>query len=133
MKAIREVEHTADRAYSVRGRNIRELFENAAQAMFNSQEKPRRGAILTTHEVKVDGADYETLLVNWLNELFYLQERCHEKFDNTAVLELSKHALRAKVSGRAGVGVNLIKAVTFHGLKIQHVGRMFQTTFVVDV
>ena len=35
-----EVEHTADRAFRVRGRNLAELLENAAHAMVALDGKP---------------------------------------------------------------------------------------------
>lgn len=78
---MREIEHTADRAFSVRARNLRELFENAARAMFSIQQPQRAGFIRVSHEVKAEGVDRETLLVNWLNELLYQQERHEESYE----------------------------------------------------
>lgn len=133
MKAIKEIEHTADRAFSVRGRNLYELFENAARAVFGTQQPPHSEFVHTFHEVKAEGVDREALLVNWLNELLYQQERCQETFDNCSVLDLSETKIRATVSGKSGVERNPVKAVTFHDLKIQPTGHGFRTTFVVDV
>ena len=129
---IREIEHTADRAFSVCGRDLYELFENAARALFETQQSPS-SCVHTFHEFKVEGMDRETLLVNWLNELLYQQERCEETFENCSVLDISEWTMHATVSGRSGVEHNPVKAVTFHNLRIQPAEHGFQTTFVVDV
>jgi SHS2 domain-containing protein len=133
MKAITEIEHTADRAFSVRGRNLCELFENAARAIFGTQQPLPSAFVNISHEVKVEGVDRETLLVNWLNELLYQQERHQETFNNCSVLDLSETAIRATVSGKSGLQGNPVKAVTFNDLTIQPTGHGFRTTFVVDV
>jgi len=133
MNTITEIEHTADRAFSVQGRDLCELFENAARAIFETQQPPSSAFVHVFHEVNANGIDRETLLVNWLNELLYQQEKCQETFDHCSVLDLSDTAIRATVSGRSGVERNPVKAVTFHGLQIQPTAQGFRTTFVVDV
>lgn len=49
------------------------------------------------------------------------------------MLELSETAIRATVTGKSGLALSPIKAVTFHDLGIKRTGHGFRTTFVVDV
>ncbi len=133
MKTRKEVEHTADRSFAIEGRNLGELFASAARAIFAVQPPKATKFARILREVRVEGTDRETLLVNWLNELLYLQERWRETFDACEVLEVSDTAIHARVSGRSGLGRSPVKAVTFHGLRIQPTGKGLQATLVLDV
>lgn len=129
-----EVEHTADRAFRAFGHDLRELFVHAAQAMFDLQGESGRGRATVTRDVSVAGLDRETLLVNWLNELLYLQEVHGESYSRLDIQEISETHLRARVHGRRQPGARrLIKAVTFHNLKVKPSARGWQATLVVDV
>ena len=81
MRPFDEIEHTTDRAFRARGRNFRELFEHAAQAMFaleaGCEGQPVVGPV---RDVAVAGFDRETLLINWLNELLYLHKVHKENY-----------------------------------------------------
>ncbi|HUK86268.1 MAG TPA: archease [Terriglobales bacterium] len=133
MKAFEEIEHTADLAFCAYGRDPAELFANAARGMFTLQG----GGLpppLQERRVEVEGVDRETLLVNWLNELLYLQERHGEVYSEFEMEELSATRLRARVRGGAQAGVRRrIKAVTFHDLRVRQTAEGWQATLVLDV
>lgn len=129
-----EVEHTADWAFTARGRDLAELFRNAARAMFTLQGAAAGAPATITREVEVESGDRETLLVNWLNELLYLQEVHRETYQDFEVLEIAGQRLRARIAGRPGQEAHrLIKAVTFHGLEVKETPAGFEATIVVDV
>ena len=63
--SFEEIEHTADRAFRVQGRNFAELLENAARAM-SSLDRLGPGATPSViRAIEAEGIDRETLLVNW--------------------------------------------------------------------
>src|SRR5207247_4875654 len=69
-----EIEHTADVGIRAYGRDLDELFVNAAEGMFSliadlSEVKPV-GEI----EVRLQGDDLPTLFLRWLGELLYIHE-----------------------------------------------------------
>jgi SHS2 domain-containing protein len=133
-QGFQEIEHTADRAFRVRGVDLKELFVNAARAMFAMQGGRGRGRATVMREVSVEGVDRETLLVNWLNELLYLQEVHKESYGRFEILEISDTRLGARVHGRPGSNrEKLIKAVTFHGLEVKKDRGGWHATVVVDV
>jgi SHS2 domain-containing protein len=132
MNGSSEIEHTADRAFTVWGENVRELFQHAAEALFGAQGVMQRGASVD-REIHSSGVDRETLLVNWLNEILYLQEIHGETYDGCKVLELSEHELRARLFGCVGAGRRPIKAVTFHNLRVDENENGLRATLVVDV
>ena len=134
MQGFEEVEHTADWAFRARGADLQQLFANAASAVFELQGRPPLPpAEAVERQVEVTGFDRETLLVNWLNELLYLQEKHGETYNHFEVQEISERQLRARIRGRRAGGPRMIKAVTFHGLEITRVAGGWEATVVVDV
>lgn len=133
-RAFTEVEHTADRAFHARGRDLKELFTHAAQAMFALEGRRSGGRRIVPRDVALVALDRETLLVNWLNELLYLQEANGETYDRFDLREISDVHLRARIHGRAhGTSRRTIKAVTFHNLEVKHGPQGWEATVVVDV
>ena len=131
---FREVEHTADRAFTIRGRDLAELFVHAAQAIATIQGQPAASQEGVRRDIEITGGDCETLLVNWLNELLYLQDVYKESYARYEILAISDTFLHAALHGEPNASVRrIIKAVTFHGLKIEHLPDGLQATVVVDV
>ena len=137
MKRFEEIPHTADWSFRAFGKNVSELFENAAFAMFAMQGGLKcvsAGAAEIARAVEVNGIDYESLLVNWLSELLYLQESHREIYHRFQIDELSPTALRAQVFGAPYHKLDkLIKAVTYHNLNVQQMPNGWEAVVVVDV
>ncbi len=134
MQLYREIEHTADRSFRIRGNNLAELFTNAALALAAIQAATVQEGAGTIREVEVTGVDREALLVNWLNEILYLQEKHRESYSRFEVLSISEHRLHARMRGSPPVTARmLVKAVTFHGLEVKPIGQRWQATIVLDV
>lgn len=132
--SFEEVEHTADWAFRARGRDLAELFRSAARALFIMQGALAQSGETVTREIEVTGGDLETLLVNWLNELLYLQEVHNEAYDRFEVVEITSERLRARVHGRLRHSAQrLIKAATFHDLAVKRTDDGWEATVVVDV
>jgi SHS2 domain-containing protein len=129
-----EVEHTADRAFRVRGRDLAELLENAAQAMVALDGEPPVSERFTRRVIEVTGSDRETLLVNWLNEILYLEQTHHEFYDHFLLSQVTDNHLRAQLFGRQlDRSVTSLKAVTFHNLEVKQTSEGLEATVVVDV
>lgn len=134
MQHFQEIEHTADWAFRAHGRDLAQLFANAGRGMFELQAGGGSGETSVTREVAVSGVDRETLLVNWLNELLYLQETQHETYSRFEILEILDTQLRARVHGHPSRPVGkLIKAVTFHDLEVRRSEDGWEAAIVVDV
>ena len=129
-----EIEHTADRAFRVQGRNLAELLVNAARAMGVLNRLEPGGEPPAMREIELEGIDRETLLVNWLNEILYLEQTHGEVYDRFQILEASNNYLHARLDGRQSIGsAPPIKAATFHDLAIGQTGDGFEATVVFDV
>ncbi len=133
---FQEIEHTADIAIRVWGRDLAELFANAAYGMACQIADPDGMVLSMEHEVDLEAYDVETLLVTWLGELLYLGEREEAVFPDCQVLEIADTRLRAIVRGgvvEKGEYHGHIKAVTFSNLNIECTDVGCETTIVFDV
>ena len=129
-----EIEHTADLAMRAYGRDLKELFANAAHGMFDLMAEPASDEPPRRREVALEGSDYEALLVDWLNELIYLHEVEGETYTQFTIQDISSTALRASVEGRStSRKIKAIKAATFHDLRIREMGGGYEATIVFDV
>ncbi len=134
MRVYEEIAHIADRAFKVRGRSLGDLFTNAALALTAVQAPTIQGGSSSVREVEVTGVDREALLVNWMNEILYLQEKHRESFTRFEVQSISEQRLRARMQGSPLITARSpVKAVTFHGLEVKHTDRGWEATIVLDV
>jgi SHS2 domain-containing protein len=133
-KRFEEVPHTADLAIRVWGRDMAELFVNAAYGMACQLGDPESVIPTVEYPIELEALDAETLLVSWLGELLYLGERDGCLFTDFQVLELTPVYLRAVARGGPAQQYHThIKAVTFSNLKIVATGQGYETTIVFDV
>ncbi len=129
-----EVEHTADWAIRVRGKTLSELFINVAIGMYSLvvDLPPKKAEI--ERMVEVEGADPETLLINWLNELLYHTEMDNEVFSEFEMECFEETRLRATVRGNHTKQLKKqIKAATFNDLCIIPTENGYEATVVFDV
>lgn len=129
-----ELEHAADWSFRVRGSNPTGLFTAAARALCRLEHGDRPEAFTVTRELQVEGVDRETLLVNWLNELLYLEQTNHEVYHEFDIVAIDNTHLQARVHGAQERNAQRhIKAVTFHNLEVKQTTDGWEATIVVDV
>ena len=129
-----EIEHTADLAMRVRGRDMAQLLQNAAEGMLMLSAvelKPEEGRRIS---LELQAPDREQLLVVWLEELLYGMEMrsvAYQGFDievhDGPRLAASMHEVELDSIGKH------IKAVTFHDLQIVATLEGLEVTIVFDV
>jgi SHS2 domain-containing protein len=129
-----EIEHTADIAIRVWGRDLAELFTNAAYGMACQLGGTDSMEQSMEQLVELQAYDTETLLVSWLGELLYLSEREEGIFIDFEMLEITPTRLRAIARGGSiGEHKQHIKAVTFSDLEIVRTEAGYETVVVFDV
>lgn len=129
------IDHTADWALRVSGRNLRELLYHAATGM-NSLMVAELTAVPLTHtqQVALTAYDAESLLVVWLSELAYFAEMEQLIFPFIELQEVSAQSVTAVLrGGRAPELQKHIKAVTYHNLQISQTEQGLEVTIVFDV
>ncbi len=129
-----EIDHTADWALKVRGRDLPALFANAAHGMMELAGVRTSDDVGQERQIEIQAIDRESLLVDWLHELLL-------------ALELEQLAFREMdleiTDGRKLVGTlravpivsmeKPVKAVTYNELHIQESPEGLETIIVFDV
>ncbi|MEJ2563500.1 MAG: archease [Anaerolineales bacterium] len=132
--AVEEIEHTADWAIRVRGKNLEALFQNAAQGMLQLMQASSRSGTPRSKTIELRALDNETLMVTWLEELLFNMETHEVNYTDIDVQKVEGCRLRAIVRETPLAALKKeIKAVTFHDLKIESTDEGFITTIVFDV
>lgn len=132
---IRVVEHTADWALRLRGRDLTELFRRAAEGMAQLLVDDLADVPLDqAREVALEAYDAESLLVDWLGELAYWAERDGLVFPVVELRGVTPTRLTGMVrGGRPPTIQKHIKAVTYHDLAIRQKDDGLEVTVVFDV
>jgi SHS2 domain-containing protein len=137
-KRYEQFPHTADIGVKVYGSSLKELFENAAFAMFDIIADLEGLKASVEQKVEARGGNHEELLVAWLDELlynFYTKSLIFFKFE---IDELTEKSLKARVFGRP-VGANRnrlnteIKAATYSDLKIKKTSGGYEVSIIFDI
>jgi SHS2 domain-containing protein len=131
----RELPHTADVALEIWGRDLPELFVCAAEGLFSLAAVVEPGAPSSTQrQVDISAPDWETLLVDWLNELLLLHEENDEAYVAFEVSLPADGELSARAHAtQAFAPVKVIKAATFHDLAIHNDAQGYRAVVVFDV
>jgi SHS2 domain-containing protein len=133
--AFEEIEHTADRALKIYGRNFEELLRHAAyglNSLMGVDKAPR--ATPLSKSISLDAEDAEGLLVEWLSELAFWAESEMLVFSKFDMLGVSPtHVTAAVAGGRVSRLERHIKAVTYHNLEIVESETGLAATVVFDV
>ena len=134
MSPSREIEHTADWALEVWAPTLEALFVDAAVGMYALAGARPGAPAPERRRIAVSAEDTESLLVAWLQELLYFTESEGLTFSFFQMEALTPTTLRAEARGAlAGRMDKVIKAVTYHNLKIEQTPRGFEVTLVFDV
>ncbi|MBN1559854.1 archease [candidate division KSB1 bacterium] len=140
MKEMHDIEffdHTADIGIRLQRSSKKELFRDAAFAMFHIIEPETKYRDLVNYEITVDGQDLEELMVNWLSDLnFYFQIEGYVPLNIR--LTLAANGLTAQIQGYAlNRSVHNsqveIKAVTYHKIYVRQEDGAWKTQVIFDI
>jgi SHS2 domain-containing protein len=134
IRTFEEVEHTADRALRICGRDLSELFTHAALGMNSLILSGGGGRLSVAKQIELEAIDAESLLVAWLSELAFWAETASLIFTQFEFLSISETRLSARIRGDPVEALEKhVKAVTFHNIRIQSEEGGLTTTVVFDV
>ncbi|MDP6596080.1 MAG: archease [Candidatus Poribacteria bacterium] len=124
MKKFEYLDHTADIGIRAYGQDLKDLFENAAEAMLAVTAELDTIDEMMLIEVSVTASTLPDLMLNWLGELNFQHQVEEIFFCRTEIREISPNRLRAVVFGEARnenrhVVLAEIKSVTFHQLQVE--------------
>jgi SHS2 domain-containing protein len=131
-------EHTADLGLRIRAADLDTLMAEAAAALFAaivddlSAIEPRQCL-----EVRIDGTEPEYLLFDWLRELLFRFDAAHLLFGRFEVkmdaTGLSGAAWGEPFDARRHSLAHEVKAITYHGLRLEHQNDGWLAEVIVDI
>ncbi len=140
-KPFEFLEHTADVYIAAYGKNLEEVFENAAMALFEVMTDASKIEQSFVENIEVRATDECALLYNWI-ELFLIKFEVENKiFSGFEVDKIRKSGseflLSSKIYGEdfdpakhpSKIGV---KAITYHKMEIKH-NDFFMARFILDI
>ncbi|HHE55498.1 MAG TPA: archease [Caldithrix abyssi] len=150
---FKEIEHTADLAIQIFGRNLEELFHNAHQGfytiVFGNFKKIQKMANASQDKcplktLQLEETSLEDLLHSFLSELNYHLQSKRTIFSPLLNLEIHQtsngarlriNATELKLSSQflAEADITEIKAVTYHGLKFVQENGLWSVTVIFDI
>jgi SHS2 domain-containing protein len=131
-------EHTADLGLRVRAADLNMLFAEAAQALFSAIVDDLATVIAVQEiEVILSDSDREYLLFDWLKELLYRFDAEHFLFSRFTV-NVTNDGLTGVAWGepldrRRHALAHEVKAITYHGLKVEPTADGWLAEVIVDI
>lgn len=138
MKRYWLFDHTADLGVEIYGKTVKELFTNAAFAVFDSIADLSRVSTTEERTIIVEGEGWEDLLVNFLREILYLFNGEGLLLKEYSIRKIDSHHLEGKVSGERFDPskhriYKEIKAVTYHQVAVRETPDGWQGRVIFDV
>jgi len=131
-------EHTADLGLRIRSEDRETLFIEAARALFSALVVNLQDvSCVQQKEYAVTGEQDDYLLFDWLSELLFTfdtERLLHSEFE----VRLTDDGLRAACRGELVDASrheldHEIKAITYHGLKVEHTDDGWLAEVIVDI
>ena len=130
----------ADIAYEAYGRDINELFESAALAIFELSADLKSIDPIQKIEFGLGSDTIENLLYDFLSEILFLKDSKYMVFKKAKVSISGKKRLKLKailqgdtINPQKQHLENDIKAVTMHMFEVKKEKRGYKATVVVDI
>lgn len=130
---------TADTAFAAYGRDLNELFDNAALAMFEVMINTKKVKPEIKREIEIGAKDLRGLLFGWLNKLlvFYGSDNLAFSKFNVRIDEknfkLKAECFGEKINPKKHEIKTEVKACTYHKMKIEKVKDKWKAQVILDI
>ena len=132
------IDHTADFGVHVHGTTPADLFSNAAEALFDQLTDREDLRETESRQIRITGEDRPDLMVNWLRELLYLwagEDLLIKRVDIDTVSEsdLTATLFCEPFDPERHEIKEEIKAVTYHGIRVDQTAEGWEAMIIFDV
>jgi SHS2 domain-containing protein len=122
----------------VYGGDVKELFANAALALFSLITEPESIQEKSHLNLTVSSDERDTLLVEWLNELIYFFDAKHILFNRFDIQSLTQNELKATCHGEGFDPMKHkikrgVKAATYHMLRLDKNNDGYKAQIILDI
>ena len=132
------IEHTADTGFRAWGDTPAELFANAALALESIAVEMGAVSKSVPYPIAASGEDYESLLVNFLNEVLYHLDGDRVVLGSFDVESISPTQVRCLAWGDIRDDAEhppkvVVKGVTYHLLEVKPEGDGWTARVILDI
>jgi SHS2 domain-containing protein len=137
-KKYQVIDHTADFGIQVFGSDSKELFINAALALFDIIAETAVLIGRNSCHITTSGEDWSDLMVNWLREILYLWNGKERLVTSIQILSLSENKISAKIffddfiPDRHTIKTE-VKAVTYHQIQVKGSRSGWEARVIFDI
>jgi len=130
---------TADVAFVAYGKDLNELFADAALAMFEVMINTKQVKSTVTKKVKLSGNDLQSLMFNWLNELLVYVDSENLVFSDFKVkvdekkFSLSAECKGEKIDRKKHETRTAVKSATMHKMEIKKERNIWKAQVILDI
>ena len=140
MEQYKILDHTADAKFQAFGKDLNEVFTNAALAMFSILKDPKEIKAVKKFEFEIDSEDLQSLLYDFL-EKFVVMMDIDDFMLSELEVEIEKLSedffkLNCKGKGDSSKKYEIggdIKAVTYHDMFVKKEKGLWTIQAVVDI
>jgi SHS2 domain-containing protein len=132
------VDHTGDAGIWVRAADLKELFARAAWGMFSLVTDMDAIRLIDVDVFELEATDRYSLMIRWLSELNYRHVTENRLFGKFEIIDIDEESLAAVVRGERLDAARHqifteIKAVTFHGMRLERGEKGWEAQIIFDV
>ena len=136
---------TADIAYEIYGKNIEELFNNSALALFNSMCNLKKIQPKIKKIIKLKNENIQDLLFDFIEELIFLKDSKYILFSKFKINIKQVHEGRSPYNELEAIcfGENInqsrhqlktdVKAITYHKFELKKEKDRFKAQIILDI
>ena len=132
MGQYKEIEHSGDLCFLITAKNTLDLFYTALD-VYKELYKTKNELYNFYRIINIGALDYESLMVNLINDLIYRAEVKSEIYSKFNILKVTKNNIKLTAFGMLSESSNKIKALTFSKMKLFKVDNEVKTYMVFDV
>lgn len=132
-KRFEFLEHPADIKIRAHGKDMPEVFVNAALGMMQYLFGAPKVKVDKIEHLEVIANDLESLLVNWLSDLLALSAINKCVYVAFTFSEFNQNKIVASIGSGKAISKEEIKAVTYHELQIVQQNDEWMATVVFDI
>ncbi len=135
MRKFEILEHKADLKIRASGRTKEELFLNMLLGVAEFQKANIENKEKVKRKIRIKSIDFPALLVDFLNEIIYLNQVNKEVYFDLKFKKLEDKKLEGELYGQKADKFNEdIKAATFHNLEIKQTkNKNWEGTVLFDI
>ena len=127
---------TSDISWEAYGKDLKELFENSARAMFSVICQMHKIKPVQEKKIEIKAETVSELMFNWLQELIASVDIDSLFYSEFEILEISEKRLKAICRGEPITrekGETVVKAVSYHDFRFKKTPEGYMVRVVVDI